>query len=82
MENMDDLLMKVSAKSSNCKEKVCTIMLSYQLFNMLWSMPSEEKCKKSNVVSKSSHTEAMTCVLQIVTFVIAEKGMEHKEEQR
>ena len=29
-----------------------------------------------------SHTEAITCILQIVTYAVREKGMEYKGEQR
>ena len=29
-----------------------------------------------------SHTEAIMCVLQIVTYVVRDKGMEYKEVQR
>ena len=30
----------------------------------------------------NSGTKVMTCILKIVTYMVVEKGMEHKEEQR
>ena len=36
---------------------------------------------KNSIKSALASTEAIMCILQIVTYAVVEKGMEHKGEQ-
>ena len=51
-----------------------TLLVTFQTKNSVRRAPA-------NTALTKSHTEAIKLVLQNVTYVVAEKGMEHKGEQ-
>ena len=92
MENMDGTIVKARAPVINIKVGVpvaltrCIITLCFapRCFTPRSSNVWLPFQAKNNVASApaSTHTEAITCVPQIVTYAVREKGMEYKGEQR
>jgi len=60
---------------------ITVYMYRYALLLALWKLYVTFQARNNTAIPKF-HTEAITCVLQIVTYKAAEKGMEYKGEQR
>ena len=60
-------------------------MLHFQLLQILlgtFQAKNSVRRTPANTALIKPHTEAITRLLQIVTYAVVEKGMEHKGEQR
>ena len=63
------ITLRFASSSSN-------VWLPFQAKNNVRSAPASTRALHSYV--HKSHTEAITCILQIVTYVVKEKGMKYK----
>ena len=78
---MSKLVTKLSIKKRLCHSITCSVSLRF-VSRVAFHVKNSIRSALVSTVLLKTRTEAMTCVPQIVTNVVMEKGIKNKGEQR